>query len=440
MTGNADTKGVGRMTSASEPGAKIGNAALILTVCLYALWGMAHNLNDILITQFKKVFELSDLQSSLVQFCFYIAYLVMPIPVALFLQRFGYKMGVIAGLCIYGAGALLFWPAAESLIYTSFLGALFVIACGLTFLETCGTGIVVVLGSPERAEWRINLAAAFNPVGSVIGILVGRQFIFSGSEPTATRRAAMTAGEYAVYRSTEAHAVQMPYLIIGLVVLVVAALVALTRFPAAATARQYGSPFTGLGKLLRSRMFVFGVLAQFFYVGTQIGVWSFLIRYAQHADPGMPERTAALYLTASLVCFLIGRFCTLGLLRRFSSAQIGMAFAALNIALTAIAILSPTHIGIDALVGASFFMSIMFPAIYTIGLHGHDEYSKPASALMIMSILGGAVLTAIMGAISDHSTIAAAYLIPLLGFIIVFAYCAAATRKGRTGGARAIAH
>lgn len=424
----------------TENGLRAGKGALLLTVCLYALWGMAHNLNDILIAQFKKAFELNDLQSSLVQSCFYIAYLIMPIPVALFLQRFGYKQGVIAGLCLYGIGALLFWPAADSLTYTSFLGALFVIACGLTFIETSGTGIIVVLGSAKQAEWRINVAQAFNPVGSIVGILVGRQFIFSGVEPTVAERSAMTVAQNGAYRSVEAHAVQIPYLVIGLVVLGVAALVALTRFPAAATVTNRGSPFAGLGTLLKSRLFVFGVVAQFFYVGTQIGVWSFLIRYAQHAVPGMSEKTAALYLTASLVVFLIGRFCTLALLRRFSSAQIGMTFGAVNVVLAAVAIVSPSYVGIYAVVAASFFMSIMFPAIYAIGLHGNDAYSKPASALMIMSIIGGAVLTAMMGAISDRSTIATAYLVPLVGFIVVCAYCTAAVRSGRTGSAAAFAH
>ena len=428
------------MDSTVGRAAKAGGMALVLTVCLYALWGMAHNLNDILITQFRKAFELSDLQSSLVQSCFYFAYLIMPIPVAVFLQRFGYKRGVIAGLCLYGLGALLFWPAANSLTYGAFLGALFVIACGLTFIETAGTGIIVVLGKPERAEWRINFAQAFNPLGSITGIVIGSQFIFSGIELSPVERSGMSAAEYTAYRATEAHAVQIPYLIIGLVVLTVAALVAITRFPTAATERHRGSPFAGLGTLLRSRLFVFGVIAQFFYVGTQIGVWSFLIRYAQHSVPETPEKQAALYLTISLVLFLIARFVNLLLLRRFSSAQIGATFAAIAALLTTVAIFAPGPVGIGALVAASFFMSIMFPAIYAIGLQGNEAFSKPASALMIMSITGGAVLTAIMGAISDASTIAVAYSVPLIGFLVVLAYCTAAVRSGRTGGSATIAH
>lgn len=415
--------------------------ALILTVCLYALWGMAHNLNDILIAQFRKAFELNDLQSALVQTAFYLPYLVMPIPVALFLQRYGYKRGVITGLTLYGLGAILFWPAAEMVTYGAFLGALCIIGCGLTFIETAGVGIIVVLGDERSAEWRINLAQAFNPMGSIIGILVGRQFIFSGDTTDAAERAALTPDALAALRAAEAQAVQMPYLVIALVVLTVAALVAATRFPKAATETSVDSPFAGLRHLLKSRIFCFGVLAQFFYVGTQIGMWSFVIRYAQQNVPGMAEREAALYLTASLVLFLVGRFFTLALLRRYSSAQIAMVFAGAASLLTATAIASPGQFGLFCLVGVSFFMSIMFPGIYAIGLHGNAAYSKPASALMIMSIVGGALLTALMGAISDASTIATAYLVPLVGFVVVLTYCTAAVRMGRVGpAATAVGH
>lgn len=410
--------------------------ALVLTISLYALWGMAHNLNDILIAQFRKAFALSDLQSSFVQSSFYLAYLIMPIPVAMFMQRYGYKRGIVTGLCLYGAGALLFWPAAEAMTYGAFLGALFIIACGLTFLETAGTGIVVVLGSPERAEWRINLAQAFNPLGAITGVLVGRQFIFSGDEPAAVAHASTDAA----YRIAAAHAVQIPYLVIALVVLSIGALVAATPFPAAATDRRQGRALSGIGQLLRSRIFRYGVVAQFFYVGTQIGVWSFFIRYAQAASPGMPERLAATLLTCSLVAFLAGRFVSLALLRRYSSAQIGSAFAAGAALLMVVAIALPGPSGIAALIGVSFLMSVMFPAIFAIGLHGNAAHSKPASALMIMAITGGAVLTAAMGWISDHATIALAYCVPLAGFIVVFLYCVAAVRSGRTGAAVASAH
>lgn len=374
------------------------------------------------------------------QSCFYVAYLVAPIPVMLFLQRFGYKKGVIAGLSLYATGALLFWPAAQRVTYGAFLGALFVIACGIVFLETAGTGIIVTLGAPERAEWRINVAQAFNTIGAITGVLVGRQFIFSGHELTAAERAGMSPAAFDAWRTAEAHSVQMPYLVIAIVVLAIAALVAATRFPASATQVDGGSPLGGLRHILKSSLFRFAVVAQFFYVGTQIGMWSFLIRYSQHAVPGTSDRQAALYLTGSLVLFLAGRFGTLLLLRRFSSAQIGLVFAGVAAVLTAIGVAAPRPLGIAALVLVSLFMSIMYPGIYAIGLSGNEAHSKPASALMIMAIVPGAVLTAAMGAISDRTTIALAYTVPLVGFVVVFAFCLTAVRQGRTGAAAFVTH
>jgi len=411
------------------------NAALVLTVLLYALWGMAHSLNDILIAQFKRAFYLSDLQASLVQSSFYIAYLVMPIPVALFLQRYGYKAGFIVGLTMFGVGALLFWPAAEILTYGAFLGALFVIACGMTFLETAGTGIVVVLGAPERAEWRINLAQAFNPIGSIFGVLLGRQFILS-------RESLPPVGTIPDngLRVAEAQAVQMPYLLIALAVFAVAIMVAVTRFPVAATRVERDSPFSGLATLLRSRLFVAGVATQFFYVGTQIGMWSFLIRYAQHALPGTSDHDASVYLTVSLVLFLAGRLTVLALLRYWSSAQIALVFSGFAAVLTGVSVLVPSGLGLFALVGVSFFMSVMFPAIFAIGLHGNAAHSQAGAALMIMAIVGGAVLTAAMGAISDEATIAHAYFVPLTGFVIVFLYCGYALRRGLTSATPVAGH
>ena len=402
---------------------------MILTIALYALWGMIHNLNDVLIAQFKRAFSLTDLQSSLVQSSFYCAYLIMPIPVAMFLERFGYKRGIIMGLTIPAIGFLLFIPAADAASYPAFLGALFVVACGMTFLETSGTGVIVVLGRAEEAEWRINLAQAFNPVGSITGILIGSFLIFS-NDATGTGAALSAAA-----RAASLQAVKAPYMGIAAAFLAVAVLVFRTKFPPAATegtaaGGEEGATFSGFRVLLRSRTFVFAAVAQFFYVGTQIGVWSFLIRYVQHAMPQVTLREAGLCLSVSLGCFLVGRFFTLVLLRRYSSAQICRVYAAIAAALTAIGILFPGPVGIVALVCTSLFMSIMYPGLYSIGLHGNQAYSKPASAMMIMAIVGGAVLTAAMGAISDASSIATAYVVPFVGFLVVLACAVNAVRAG----------
>lgn len=424
----------GNTVRSARPG--VPRIALVAVVLLYALWGMAHNLNDILITQFRKAFDLTDLQSSLVQSCFYVAYLVAPIPVALFMQRFGYRRGIVLGLTLYAIGALLFWPAAASVTYGAFLGALFVIACGIVFLETAGTGAIVAIGAPETAEWRINVAQVFNPIGTITGVLIGRQFIFSGREVTAADRAAMSDAQAAAFRAAEAQAVQLPYLAIAVVLLLVAAAFLVIRFPRAIDEADAVPAGTEFRQLLRSRFFMAGVFAQFCYVGTQIGVWSFLIRYAQAAVPGTGERTAALYLTLSLAVFLAGRLTSLLLLRRWSSAQICRAFAVCAAGIATVAVVAPGPVGIAALVALSFFMSVMYPSIYAIGLHGNEARAKPASALMIMAIVGGAVLTAAMGAISDASgRIALAYCVPVASFVVVAFYCHAAVRAGRVGAA-----
>ncbi len=418
----------------NSPVTKSGlSVALVLTVLLYALWGMAHNLNDVLIPKFKDVFQLTDFQSALVQTAFYVSYLAMPIPVALYLQRYGYKVGVITGLCFFGVGALLFWPAASMLTYEAFLFALFVIGFGMVFIETSGTGIIVSFGGEEDAEWRINLAQAFNPTGSIVGLFIGSQFILS--QVTEAQRKTMSTEALAQLKIDEAHAVQMPYLIIALVVFAVAAMVAMTRFPAAATETSRENPLAGLKHLLKSRIFCFGVVAQFFYVGTQVGVWSFIVKYAKQYGVVTNDADGGIYLTAALVTFLIGRFCTLPLLRRYSSAQIAVAFSICAIVLATAGILLPGKIGMLCIIGISFFMSIMFPGIYAIGLYGNIQYSKPASALMIMSIVGAGILPAIMGYISDVTgSIAIAYIVPVVGFVVVLLYCLSAVKSGRVGG------
>ncbi|KQT34626.1 fucose permease [Sphingomonas sp. Leaf412] len=416
-------------------------AATAAVVLLYALWGMAHNLNDILVAQFRKAFDLTDLQSSLVQSCFYVAYLVAPIPVAMFMHRFGYRRGIVVGLSLYAIGALLFWPAAQSVTYGAFLGALFVIACGIVFLETAGTGAIVAIGRPETAEWRINVAQAFNPLGTIAGVLIGRQFIFSAQELDAARRDALSPAARASLRLAEAQAVQLPYLGIAIVLLIVAVAFLVIRFPPAMDRPDDASLTGEFGTLLGARFFAAGVGVQFCYVGAQVGVWSFLIRYAQQTVPGTGERTAALYLTVSLAIFFAGRLASLPLLRRWSSAQVCRTFACLATAGGMAIVAVPGPVGVAAMIAVSFFMSVMFPSIYAIALHGHAARAKPAAALMTMAIVGGAVLTAAMGAISDASgRIELAYLVPVAGFAVVAAYAHAAVRAGRVGSSVAAGH
>lgn len=397
---------------------------LILIISLFFLWGMANNLNDILITQFKKVFTLSDFKAGLVQSAFYTGYFVFSIPAALWMKRFGYKAAVVFGLLLYAAGAFLFYPAATGREYVLFLGALFVIASGLAFLETSANPLIVAMGDPATAERRLNFAQSFNPFGCIAGILIGREFILSGNEPTTEELAAMSAQQLEQFYQFESHAVQGPYLVIGSIVLAWALLVLMVQFPRIATqpAIDETGSWVDYKTLLRNGEFMFGVAAQFFYVGAQVCIWSFLIRYGQEAVPGTGEKTLANYLMGSLVVFMVGRFVATALMGRFRAAWLMWVYALANIALCTYAMLVPSHSGLLALAATSFFMSLMFPTIFALSIKNLGARAKAGSSLVIMAIVGGAVLTAVMGLISDLTSIHSAVGVPLVCFAVIALY------------------
>ncbi len=398
---------------------------LILIFSLFFLWGMANNLNDILITQFKKVFTLSDFKAGLVQSAFYTGYFVFSIPAALWMKRYGYKAAVVFGLLLYAIGAFLFYPAAAAREYTLFLGALFVIASGLAFLETSANPLIVAMGDPATAERRLNFAQSFNPFGCIAGILIGREFILSGHEPTTEELAVMSTEQLELFYQTESHAVQGPYLVLGLIVLAWALLVLLVKFPAIAT-RAASDESTGswgdYKQLLANGPFMFGVTAQFFYVGAQVCIWSFLIRYGQEAVPGTGEKTLANYLLASLVIFMVGRFVATALMSRVRAAWLMWVYASINVALCAFAILQPGYGGLLALTATSFFMSLMFPTIFALSLKELGPLTKPAASFLVMAIIGGAILTAVMGLVSDLTSIHTAVIVPLSCFVVIAIY------------------
>jgi len=413
---------------------------LFLIVSLFFLWGVANNLNDILIKQFKKAFELSDFQAGLVQSAFYFGYFTFAIPAGMFMRRFGYRGAIALGLILYATGAFLFYPAAEGHTYALFLLALYVIASGLAFLETAANPLVTVLGPPEGAARRLNLAQAFNPLGSITGVLVGQHFILSGIEHNPTQLAAMTTAERATFYAAESAAVQTPYLVIGAIVVLWAVMILITRFPSVANvddadnARDVHKGSAHLAGLLRNRYFMLAVAAQFFYVGAQVGVWSYLIRYAQGTIPGTPEKLAANFLTASLVIFMLGRFAGAALMRYVKPDRVLATFALINVILCAVAVALPGRTGLYALVAGSFFMSVMFPTIFALGLDGlSDHKRKLGSSLLVMSIIGGAIITALMGAASDALGIHRSMAVPLACFVVVLSFAL------RSGAARNLA-
>ncbi len=412
------------MESGQRPRAAL--LPLILITALFFLWGVANNLNDVLIPQFKKTFTLNDWQSGLVQSAFYMGYFVLALPAGMVMRRFGYKSAVVLGLMLYGTGALLFYPAAQAREYSWFLAALFVIASGLAFLETSANPLMTVLGDPTRSEQRLNFAQAFNPAGAITGIFIGREFILSGHEPTAADLAAMSPAALEQFRASEAHAVQAPYLALAAVVLVLAAIVALVRFPAQANRPpddvNEGSVLGDVPKLLARPRFVFGVVAQFFYVGAQVGVWSYMIRYAQAEVPGMGEKAAAAVLIASLWALFAGRFIGTALMSVIAPWKLMALYAATNVLLVGVGVAVGGTTGLYALAATSFFMSIMFPTIFAVAVKDLGPLTKTGSSFVVMAIIGGAVMTPLIGWISHLSSMRLAMIAPAVCFAVVGLY------------------
>ncbi len=417
------------VTATASTGDKMQKASsyllpLILIVSLFFMWGMANNLNDILIKQFKKTFELTDFQSGLVQSAFYMGYFLFAIPASLVMRKFNYKSGIIIGLLLYATGAFLFFPAANLGSYGFFLFALFVIASGLAFLETAANPYVSVLGTPETATFRLNMAQSFNPIGCVTGILVGQHFIFSGVEYTKEQLAKMSPEAINAYYTAEAHAVQTPYLVIGVVILIAALAIAITKFPVVKDEEdgEQASAKSTLRYIFGKRHFKQAVLAQFFYVGAQVCIWSYLIRYIQGTMPGTSEKIAANFLTISLLVFTFGRFAGTIMLKKIKGHNLLGSYAVINVALLVVGILLPGNIGVWALVATSFFMSIMYPTIFSLGIRDLGQHTKLAASVLVMSIIGGAVLTLVMGSVSDIAGIAKSLIVPLLCFVFIAFY------------------
>jgi FHS family L-fucose permease-like MFS transporter len=395
----------------------------IVVTALFFLWGVPHNFNDILIRQFMKSFEINRLQAGLVQSAFYFGYFLVAYPAAQLMRRVGYKSGILVGLCLYGTGCLLFWPAAVVGKYWFFLTALFVIASGLAFLETASSPFILQIGDPRSAARRINLAQAFNPLGSISAVLIGSRFIFSGIELNPAQIAAMrTAGTYQHYLQSETLRVIAPYMVLGAVVFFWAILIARTKFP---HVDLDDAPDAEIGvnakPLWKRKHFVFAVVAQFLYVGAQVSIWSYMIPYVI-SGTGIGERQAGYWLTGALVAFTAGRFFSAWLLRFVPAQHLLGTYAALNTAICCVAVLRPGWLGVYALILATFLMSTMFPSIFALGTRGLGAQTKSGAAWIVMAIVGGAVVTLAMGKVADSVSIAASYLVPAVCFVGIATY------------------
>ncbi|MEA5428574.1 L-fucose:H+ symporter permease [Arcicella lustrica] len=391
----------------------------ILLTTLFFLWGFAHNLNPILIPHLKKACQLSDFQSSLIDGSFFIAYFIMAIPAGMVMKRFGYKTGIIAGLLLFAIGAFLFIPAANTRVFGLFLTALFVIASGLTFLETAANPYMTVLGEPEGAAQRLNLAQSFNGLAATIAPLLGGLFILSGNTLTSAETASMTTEQMSAFLDGEAATVKLPYLIIGIIVLLVAVLLYKSKLPEITEAGHDIELPTGSQSIMRHKHLIWGIAAQFFYVGAQVCVSSFFIRYLGKTA-GIDEKTAANYLSAALLCFMVGRFIGTFLMKYISPNILLAIYALANIVLLTVVVIYGGMISVYGLIGVEFFMSIMFPTIFSLSIQSLGKETKIGSSLVIMSIVGGAIFPLIMGRISDLMSIQVAYSVPLLCFFVVF--------------------
>ncbi|MGC2398644.1 MAG: L-fucose:H+ symporter permease [Acidobacteriaceae bacterium] len=395
-----------------------------LVTALFFLWGVPNNLNDVLIRQFMKSFAISRFEAGLVQSAFYMGYFLLAIPAALLMRKRGYKFGIVVGLLLYASGAFLFWPAAMVGRYGFFLFALFVIASGLSFLETASNPFIAQLGASESSARRLNFSQAFNPLGSIAGVLVGTVFIFSGVELSPQQVASMQAANtYDAYLKHETMRVVVPYLIVGLVALIWAILIARTKFPT--IAREHEEPEQDHGsfrELLRYPNFLFAIVAQFLYVGAQVGTWSYFIQYVQDGTH-QPEKIAGYFLTGTLLAFGLGRFSSAALMRYVKPALLMGVYSLINIALVAVGVAFPGWVGLWAIFVTSFFMSVMFPTIFALGIDGLDQNTKIGGSLIVMAIVGGAVLTPLMGWISQtQHSIAKAYLVPFFCYCIIALY------------------
>ena len=399
----------------------------ILVTVLFFLWGIPNNLNDILIKQFMKSFEITRFKAGLIQSAFYMGYFTLSMPAALLMRKHGYKTGLLTGLFLFSAGTFLFWPAAIAGRYAFFLCALFVIASGLAFLETGANSFIAVLGDPRTSERRLNLSQSFNPLGAISGALIGTVFIFSGIELDSGEIAARKlAGTYQAYLQAETLRVVTPYLVLGAVVFLWALLIWRTRFPRVAeesepaAARSHG----GLADLFHYPHFVQGVLAQFLYVGAQVGTWSYYITYVQDYTHE-PEKIAGYFLTGTLVAFGVGRFVATYLMKFVAPNRLMGIYAVANVALVSVGVLFPGWVGVWAVFGTSFFMSLMFPTIFALGIKELGPNTKLGGSMIIMAIVGGAAAPPAMGLVfqAAHS-MALAMVVPLFcyAFIAYYAY------------------
>lgn len=393
--------------------------AIVLITSLFFFWGFIHNLDPILIAHLRSAFSLSHLQASLVDSAVFIAYLFLAIPAGMIMQRYGYKAGILVGLSLFALGCFLFIPAANTISYPFFLLALFVLSCGLTILETAANPYITVLGDPATATQRLNFAQSFNGLAAFVAPILGGRFILKEEPKSVDEIAAMTEQARLLYIESETALVKGPYFILGLIILVVAMAFYFTPLPEIKDTDEGPRRRSVLGAL-RHRNVSWGVIAQFFYVGAQVYVFSFLLVYATDVV-GITGQVAKYYVGIAGLLFMLGRFVGTFFMRYLAPNKLLAIYSLIAIVLTGIVIFGSGMLTLYALVAITFFMSIMFPTIFALGIQGVGADTKSASSLIIMAIVGGAVIPPIAGLVTDISNnMQYSYALMVLCFLVIY--------------------
>lgn len=410
--------------------------ALWVATSIFFMWGFLTCLNDILIPHLKAVFELNYAKAMLVQFTFFGAYFLMSLPAGRLVARLGYKQGIVAGLVIAGIGALGFWPAAELRIYGAFLGALFVLATGITVLQVAANPYVALLGPERTASSRLTMAQALNSLGTAIAPIFGGLLILGNTVKSTDELAALPLAEQVAYRTAEAQSVQGPYVGLAIALFALALFVFLFRLPALTeSSEQADSSRHTYGDALRHRHLLFGVLAIFFYVGAEVSIGSFLVNYLSLPNiGGFSEKEATQYVSLYWTMAMVGRFAGSALLVRVSPRKLLALFALVNVGLLALTMGSEGKLALYSVVATGLFNSIMFPTIFALGIERLGPLTNKASSLLIMAIVGGALVPFVQGLLADRIGVHHSFVLPLLcyGYVIFYGLVGSRSSTGVT--------
>jgi MFS transporter, FHS family, L-fucose permease len=386
---------------------------LILVTSLFFLWGLAYGLLDVLNKHFQEALNITKQRSTLLQAAYFGAYFLIALPAGMLMNSLGYKKGILIGLVLYASGAFLFFPSAAFHSFTFFLLAVFVLASGLTFLETAANPYITILGESATSEFRLNLSQSFNGVGSFIGPIIGAQFFFADEAVT-----------------TNLDAVQNVYIIIGVVVMVIAVAFYFTHLPEIKTDSNAGDGDGRLSSLLQYSHFKWSVVAQFFYVAAQVGGAALFINYCTEVSPGFGNEKASYFLSASLLLFTLGRFTGTALMKVVAPNNLLALYALANIVLAIVVSFFPGTAAIYCLAAIFFFNSIMFPTIFALGIKNLGSYTKKASSFIIMSIVGGAIVPYVMGSFTSTPR---AYTVLIVCYVVVFLFGKIGYKPSRQG-------